>query len=191
MVGGLRCTSARNGSCSSSVDLFYFKTCSFRGACARRRIDPVTQREDVEGIFCIDTPVARYGMTRCGRPAHLCGCCRMQNARANGGGETPALVTGVTFTSSYRHQFVNHYQAILNCPVVSISPIHSTVADVHFHFAYLRLAQHRTSSTLCRVLVENSTTSARPPSRSAIDYYVSDRRRAPSRQRRTDQPIDT
>ena len=64
-------------------------------------------------------------------------------------------------------------------------------ADVHFRFAYSRLAQHRTSSTLCRVLVENSTTSARPRSRSAIDYYVSDRRRAPSKQRRTDRSIDT
>lgn len=102
-----------------SVDLFYFKTCSFRGACARRCIDPVTRREDIEGIFCIDAPVARYGMTQCGRPSNLCRCCRLQNTRAHDQRAMPTLITGVTFTSSYRHQFVNRYQVILNCPVVS------------------------------------------------------------------------
>ena len=52
------------------VDIFYMKTCSFRGA------EP---RSVIEGLFCgKDEPEARYTMIACGNLQ--CRCCHPPNS---------------------------------------------------------------------------------------------------------------
>ena len=83
------------------VDLFYMKTCSFRGA---------QQAEPNKYLFCWVNPIARYEMTACGN----CGLCYpkydVERRRQ------PPVDFGA---ASRRHQFASKYEIILNCPCVS------------------------------------------------------------------------
>ncbi|CAF4318908.1 unnamed protein product, partial [Rotaria sordida] len=79
------------------VDLFYMKTCSFRDA---------QPRSKTEGIFCATIPEYRYKITPCGH----CKLCRTpidMKYRS----QAPIL-----FNRYGKHQFVNRYESILNCP---------------------------------------------------------------------------
>jgi hypothetical protein len=76
------------------------KTCSLRN---------VQTRSYDEGLFCRDEPEARHGMKQCG---NCCLCTPKYDVKRRG-------QSSVQFGASQRHQFVNKYQAILNCPAVS------------------------------------------------------------------------
>ncbi|CAF1366575.1 unnamed protein product [Rotaria sordida] len=83
------------------VDLFYMKTCSFRGA---------QPRSDLEGLFCSkDEPQANYSMIPCQKS--FCTCCHPVNNEKK---TQPWPV--VNFASSSRHPFINGYTTYLNCP---------------------------------------------------------------------------
>ncbi|CAF1566022.1 unnamed protein product [Adineta steineri] len=86
------------------VDLFYMKTCSFRGA------EP---HAITKGLFCgNDEPHARYAMSPCVNP--FCPCChpsRMDDRTQN------QLRPVADFATSSMHQFLNGYTTYLNCPV--------------------------------------------------------------------------
>ncbi|CAF1575645.1 unnamed protein product, partial [Adineta steineri] len=86
------------------VDIFYMKTCSFRGA------EP---QSIVEGLFCgKDGPHARYTMSPCVNP--FCPCCHPSRM---GDGTQNQLGPVVDFDTSSMHQFLNGYTTYLNCPV--------------------------------------------------------------------------
>ena len=119
--------------CFHLVDLFYLKTCSFRGASPRTITDPQTNQREIEGIFCVIPPVARYGMTRCDRSLLVCRCCRHHSRSASIRMQFSSL-TGVTFSPDYSHQFVNSYKVILNCPVVGIQYSLITLFSKHQEF---------------------------------------------------------
>ena len=72
------------------VDLFYMKTCSFRGA---------RPRSLIEGLFCQETPECRYTV----KPCTQCALC---------------VPIRLRFNSYQRYRFVNGYESILNCPAV-------------------------------------------------------------------------
>ena len=77
------------------------KTCSFRHV----------QPENFERyLFCSTDPVARHEMTAWGN----CGLCYPKYHVGKRG--QPAVDFGL---ATRRHQFVNKYEAILNCPRVS------------------------------------------------------------------------
>ncbi|CAF4594335.1 unnamed protein product [Rotaria sp. Silwood1] len=83
------------------VDLFYMKTCSYRGA---------TPYSNTEGLFCgKDQPQARYSILPCGN--QLCLCCYPKNSDKKS--QTWPVID---FNSSSIHQFVNGYTTYLNCP---------------------------------------------------------------------------
>jgi len=88
-----------------SVDIFYMKTCSFRGA---------NPRSNSEGLFCgAQEPEARYAMVPCRQLS--CPCCYPlhQNDKSQ-----PWAV--VDFVSSATHKFINGYTTYLNCPAVCV-----------------------------------------------------------------------
>ena len=89
------------------VDLFYMKTCHFRGA-QPRLFGP--NKDESEGILCQAKPVPHYGMKPCRR--ELCFLCQPRQ-RLSGD-----LSTVVHFSQKQIHRFVNKYEAILNCPAV-------------------------------------------------------------------------
>ena len=98
------------------VDLFHLKTCAFRQGQPRIYIDNNGQ-QCTEGIFTIDRQSieGRYGLTPCNR--NNCTCCKNQSI-------------SVQINPKQIHSFLNRYQAILNCPVVSrlcLSFIHSFI----------------------------------------------------------------
>lgn len=76
------------------VDLFYMKTCSYRGA---------QPRSIHEGIFCLEPPQCLYAMSKCNQ----CELCTPLNSN----------VSSVLFEHFSKHRFVNGYESILNCPV--------------------------------------------------------------------------
>jgi hypothetical protein len=76
------------------------KTCSFRG---------VKPDKSNRSLFCRTDPVARHGMTACG---NCCLCYPKYDVNKRG-------QPSVQFGPAQRHQFVNKYEAILNCPTVS------------------------------------------------------------------------
>ncbi|CAF3025410.1 unnamed protein product [Rotaria sp. Silwood2] len=83
------------------VDLFYMKTCSFRGA------EP---RSNIEGLFCgKDVPQARYSVFPCSNL--FCLCCHPLHSH-----KKSQSWSVVEFVSSSMHQFVNGYTTYLNCP---------------------------------------------------------------------------
>ena len=84
------------------VDLFYMKTCSFR------QVQPI---EPNKYLFCSTDPIARHEMTACGN----CGLC-YPKYDVNKRGQPSAVDFG---PATRRHQFVNRYETILNCPCVS------------------------------------------------------------------------
>jgi hypothetical protein len=90
------------------VELFYMKTCSFRGA----------RPPDRHGLFCMnETGEHCHGMTSCRQQnCHFCfpladiAAIRIRQQQHE---------SVVQFSSAQKHQFVSGYQAILNCPTVS------------------------------------------------------------------------
>ncbi|CAM4826634.1 unnamed protein product, partial [Rotaria magnacalcarata] len=83
------------------VVLLYMKTCSFRGA------EP---RSKIEGLFCgTDEPQASYTMLPCG--SLFCTCCHPVNSYKK---SQPWPV--IDFASSSMHRFINGYKTYLNCP---------------------------------------------------------------------------
>ncbi|CAF1520678.1 unnamed protein product [Adineta ricciae] len=79
------------------VNMFYMKTCSFRHA---------RPRSMSEGLFCVQTPEARYELAACGN----CGLCYPQYDMTHR--EKKYIVE---FSQAHTHSFVNGYKTILNC----------------------------------------------------------------------------
>jgi hypothetical protein len=77
------------------------KTCSFRN---------IQPQESNKFLFCSTNPVARHEMTACGNCAL---CYPKYNVKRRG---QPSVDFGL---ATRRHQFVNKYETILNCPCVS------------------------------------------------------------------------
>jgi hypothetical protein len=76
--------------------------------------------ETAEGIICEPEPQARYGMKLFRqRNCILCQSERESIGRRRVNDEL-LKVGGVKFSSNQVHQFVNKYEAILNCDAVSI-----------------------------------------------------------------------
>jgi hypothetical protein len=90
------------------------KTCNFRGAHPRLF---GKNTDEPEGILCQTEPVVRYGMMPC-YDRH-CFLCRQERVRIGKRGSDDLLKVTVHFSSNQVHQFVNKYEAILNCPAVS------------------------------------------------------------------------
>ncbi|CAF1457680.1 unnamed protein product, partial [Rotaria sordida] len=83
------------------VDLFYMKTCSFRGA---------QPPSNIEGLFCgRDEPQARYSLVPCDNL--FCQCCLPLNTY-----KKSQSWPIVNFASSSMHRFLNGYTTYLNCP---------------------------------------------------------------------------
>lgn len=77
------------------------KTCSFRDA------QPTATNRY---LFCETNPEAGYGLTECG---NCCLCHPKYDVKKRG-------QSVINFGPGQRHHFVNGYEAILNCPCVSI-----------------------------------------------------------------------
>ncbi|CAF1426785.1 unnamed protein product [Rotaria sordida] len=83
------------------VDLFYMKTCSYRGA------EPIIDVPN--GLFCVNEPQARYEMMRCSRFS----CCLCHPSyKLTYRQEKPII----QFGPNQQHRFINGYRSILNCP---------------------------------------------------------------------------
>ena len=91
--------------------MFFLKTCSFNGAQPR-----LFEQRFTEGLFCLDTPIARYMITPCDKPSCLC-CHSPCPRRYVTGSQAQAAIQ---FSVPYIHRFVNQYEAILNCPAVCL-----------------------------------------------------------------------
>ncbi|CAF1392821.1 unnamed protein product [Adineta steineri] len=86
------------------LNLFFMKTCSFRGAIARNSII-------FDGIFCIQQPYATYSMTACRKSnCHFCFPTSMVRNR------TQHYQPVIEFDLIEEHRFVSGYRSILNCP---------------------------------------------------------------------------
>ena len=81
------------------------KTCTFR--------DAQPSLYNHRGIFCLDPPQAQYGMTPY---QHVTGrlCFPITDHITHTRQEAPII----RFSTAQKHQFVNGYEAILNCLVV-------------------------------------------------------------------------
>ena len=92
-----------NNCFSVLVDVFYMKTCSFRGA---------QPPSNSEGLFCgLNEPEGRYVIQPCWNL--FCPCCHPVNHSK----KTNAWPV-VDFISSSTHRFTNGYTTYLNCPAV-------------------------------------------------------------------------
>lgn len=97
------------------VDTFFMKTCNYRGAQPRLFGDDANRT--VEGILCEAQPMARYGIEPCYE--RHCFLCKHERAHRR----VAADSGGIRFISKQIHHFVNKYEAILNCPAVSIDEL--------------------------------------------------------------------
>ncbi|CAF1659763.1 unnamed protein product [Rotaria magnacalcarata] len=79
-------------------DLFYMKTCSYRGA------QPIHDNLH-KGIFCSNEPQTRYGII----PCHQRSCCLCYPSYRTHQRIAP-------FELHQQHVFINGYRSILNCP---------------------------------------------------------------------------
>lgn len=82
------------------------KTCDYRDAQPRL----IGKERKKEGIFCQQPPSARYGTAECRQSR--CFLCEPQ--RKQGASKI------MQFSKQQTHRFLNQYQAILNCPAVSL-----------------------------------------------------------------------
>ena len=90
------------------------KTCDFRDAEPRL----IGEEKEKEGLFCQAEPYASYGMMPCGsKKCFLNKSETIKSKRSNELNDSSAIVQ---FSQKQIHHFVNSYQAILNCPAVSI-----------------------------------------------------------------------
>ena len=93
--------------------MFFLKTCSFNGVQPR-----LCDNRFREGLFCIDTPEARFTITPCNHK--YCLCCHSPCPRRSATTGYPEQTLAVPFSFPHIHRFVNQYEAILNCPAVSV-----------------------------------------------------------------------
>ncbi|CAF3318596.1 unnamed protein product [Rotaria sp. Silwood2] len=84
------------------VDLFYMKTCSYRGA------QSIVATND-KSLFCRNEPQVRYGITPC---QQLSCCLCYPSYKLTYRQQQPIL----QFGPSQEHSFINGYRSILNCP---------------------------------------------------------------------------
>lgn len=111
------------------VDIFFMKTCRFRGAQPRKfkKSDETSDDDEIEGIFSQAEPTARYQMTFCRQ--ENCFLCQWEQLRMElmlpsrqlqlQLDKQNKIIPGVDFLTQQAHRFVNQYEAILNCPAVS------------------------------------------------------------------------
>jgi hypothetical protein len=91
----------------SLVDVFYMKSCAFRGAQSRPSLSV--------SLFDDEAPTAVYDMSPCHRS--YCVCCQAEPCEMTRG--DPASPVSVTFSEhGHMHRFVSGYETILNCPAV-------------------------------------------------------------------------
>ena len=91
------------------------KTCSFRGARPDRSI------QQHHGLFCYHEPKACYGMIQCRRrTCHFCFPLK-EITKIRRLQQSQNFEPVVQFLSIQKHRFVSGYEAILNCPTVSIN----------------------------------------------------------------------
>lgn len=95
------------------VDLFYMKTCSFRGAALDDEIPIHSTPNDDRHIFCQDTPTSIFGLLPCN--LETCLCCHPRDDLTH-----RQIQPAVQFSINHIHRFLNKYQTILNCPAVSL-----------------------------------------------------------------------
>ena len=88
------------------------KTCSFRN---------VQRVEKDKGLFCLTDPQARHEMAACDN----CGLCYPRYDVEKRG------QLSVQFGPAQRHQFLNKYETILNCP--SVSHFAETYLSIHLN----------------------------------------------------------
>ena len=93
------------------VNVFFMKTCSFRGAIA-----PISSNFD--GIFCLARPYASYGMAPCRKSN--CHFCSPPTDVPNRARQHQPVVL---FSPAHEHIFINGYRTILNCSTVSLNII--------------------------------------------------------------------
>ena len=143
------------------------KTCTFRGAQPRKFKRNVNegdafgggngeQQEEVESILCQAQPTARYGMSFCYQSE--CFLCESKQRRFDGmlrrrqreeeENNRTAPITGVHFTTQQMHRFVNKYEAILNCPAVSVTTDNREAVD-----SWLLRVGEKKKVISCRFLV--------------------------------------
>jgi len=137
------------------VDLFFMKTCRFRGARPR-----LLDNNKQEGILCHSKPVAHYGTQPCRQ--ERCLLCKTRRS------ESGVISTVVHFSPNQIHHFVNSYQAILNCPAVSFPSIAISTANEY----YFRHVEQRILSMFCHVLVVNVISSVRHRLRFVTKWHV-------------------
>ena len=88
------------------VDVFYMKSCAFRGAQPRPSVSV--------SFFDDETPAASYDLSPCHRS--YCVCCQAEPCEMT---RDSASSVSVTFSEhGHMHRFVNGYETILNCPAV-------------------------------------------------------------------------
>ncbi|CAF1447688.1 unnamed protein product [Adineta steineri] len=88
------------------VDVFFMKTCNFRGA--HPRLFSKEKIQEPEGLICQAKPQARYGMMPCyDRNCSLCLPQSITNAKSR----KPI----VAFATKQSHRFINKYETFLNC----------------------------------------------------------------------------
>lgn len=100
--------------------MFFLKTCSFHGVTPR-----LFDNRFREGLFCLDTPEARFVITPCDK--QRCLCCHSPCPRLDSLDSEQTSV--IPFSIPHIHRFVNQYEAILNCPAVNIFPFVQWVID--------------------------------------------------------------
>ena len=86
------------------------KTCHYRDA--QPRLMNKQQCQEKEGILCEKQPSARYGTRIC--RGTRCILCASEQSKSTTSGI-------MKFSERQIHHFVNSYQAILNCPAVSVN----------------------------------------------------------------------
>ncbi|CAF1164089.1 unnamed protein product [Rotaria sordida] len=84
------------------IDLFYMKTCSYRGA--QPIIDDIPK-----SLFCINEPQVRYALTQCNQLS----CCLCYPWYKLTYRQHHPIVQ---FGSNQQYTFINGYRSILNCP---------------------------------------------------------------------------
>ena len=112
------------------------KTCNFGGAQPRLF---GANNDEPEGILCAAQPIARYGMIPCyDRNCFLC------QPRRRGGKGSEQVNATVHFCPKQAHQFVNKYEAILNCDAVS---------DLHNYYGPLK-SKNLMELSFCFIILE-------------------------------------
>jgi hypothetical protein len=95
------------------VDLFYMKTCSFRGADLYIDLPSHYNYYGQRHLFCEDAPQANFSMLPCN--CETCLCCHPRDDLTH-----RQLQPAVQFSTNHIHRFLNKYEAILNCPAVGL-----------------------------------------------------------------------